>query len=122
MNIDITRIPQLAGNISRVVEISAVLVKFGIADWLGRLDSHFLSRFVKHTPLANMTGVSHEARIRLAFTELGTTFIKFGQILSTRRDLVGQALADLALAAAEQILEARGLLALQPIAGEHLLM
>ena len=94
MNIDITRIPQLAGNISRVVEISAVLVKFGIADWLGRLDSHFLSRFVKHTPLANMTGVSHEARIRLAFTELGTTFIKFGQILSTRRDLVGQALAD----------------------------
>ncbi|WP_238537809.1 ABC1 kinase family protein [Zavarzinella formosa] len=94
MNIDFTRIPQLAGNIARLVEISAVLVKFGIADWLGRMDSHFIGRFVRRSPLANLAGVTHEARIRMAFTELGTTFIKFGQILSTRRDLVGLALAD----------------------------
>ena len=33
-------------------------------------------------------------RIRLAITELGTTYIKFGQMLSTCRDLVGQDVAD----------------------------
>ena len=33
------------------------------------------------------------ARIRLAVTELGGTFIKFGQMLSTRPDLVGQDVA-----------------------------
>ena len=38
--------------------------------------------------------VGREARIRLALTELGTTFIKLGQNLSTRADLVGPALAQ----------------------------
>ena len=41
-----------------------------------------------------ITNDSHEARIRLALTDLGTTFIKFGQILSTRPDIVSPALAD----------------------------
>jgi len=37
---------------------------------------------------------SRATRIRLAVTELGTTYIKFGQMLSTRPDLVGQEVAD----------------------------
>lgn len=94
MSIDFTRIPQLAGNIGRLIEIGTVMVKFGIADGLARIDSKFFARIANHTPLADFTGVSHQARIRLALTELGTTFIKFGQILSTRRDLVGPSLAE----------------------------
>ena len=39
----------------------------------------------RHTP---------EKRIRLALTELGPTFIKLGQLLSTRPDLAGVQLAD----------------------------
>lgn len=35
-----------------------------------------------------------ERRIRVAMTELGTTFVKLGQVLSTRPDLVGKTLAD----------------------------
>src|SRR5262245_7803189 len=37
--------------------------------------------------------MTREARIRLTLTELGPTFIKLGQLLSTRPDVVGKELA-----------------------------
>src|SRR5438132_1722314 len=43
---------------------------------------------------AGLDSLTHDARIRLALLELGTTFVKLGQMLSTRPDLVGVALAD----------------------------
>src|SRR5207248_6107491 len=92
--LDFTATPQLARNIARLAEIARVLAKYGLADWLGRLDSKFVQRWTRGTELARLATVTHEARIRLVLTELGTTFIKFGQVLSTRLDLVGPALAD----------------------------
>src|SRR5882724_8203556 len=94
MNLDFTAIPQLARNIARVAEIARVLAKYGLGDWLARLDSSFVKRWTRGTELARLTTFTHEARIRLALTELGATFIKFGQVLSTRPDLVGPALAN----------------------------
>jgi ubiquinone biosynthesis protein len=91
---DFTAIPQLARNIARVAEIARVLVKYGLGDWLARLDSSFVKRWARGTEIARISTVSHEARIRLVLTELGTTFIKFGQVLSTRLDLVGPELAS----------------------------
>jgi ubiquinone biosynthesis protein len=41
----------------------------------------------------SIADLSTAVRIRLALSELGTTFIKFGQMLSTRPDLVGQDVA-----------------------------
>ena len=93
MAVDLTRIPQLARNLNRVIEIAAILAKYGFADWLARLDARFLSRWVPVKSLAPITDATHEARLRLACTELGTTFIKLGQMLSTRRDLIGRELA-----------------------------
>jgi ubiquinone biosynthesis protein len=94
MPIDLTSIPQLARNANRLAEMGGVLAKYGLADWLDRLDAKFLRRWVKNTKLDTLAEVSHEARVRLAFTELGTTFIKLGQMLSTRRDLIGPLLAN----------------------------
>ncbi len=80
-------------NAKRVGEILAILGRYGLADWLSGLNYDWLQgRFVSFDG-ARLGKLTQEARIRLALTELGTTFIKFGQMLSTRADLVGPSLA-----------------------------
>jgi ubiquinone biosynthesis protein len=78
----------------RVTEILSVLSKYGLADWLGGLNYEWLQGRLVSANGERLGKVTHEARIRLALTELGTTFIKLGQVLSTRADLLGPALAD----------------------------
>ena len=87
--IDLTSIPRLARSLGRLIEIARTLAKYGLADALARLDYRFVKRWTRETELARLSTESRDARIRLALTELGPTFIKFGQVLSTRRDLVG---------------------------------
>jgi ubiquinone biosynthesis protein len=94
MALDLTKVPQLARNFNRLVEIARILARYGLADWISRLDARFLTKWVGRKSVRPLTEVSHEARVRLALTELGTTFIKLGQMLSTRRDLVGPAMAN----------------------------
>ena len=52
-----------------------------------------MQRWLRGSAGQNIVALSIPVRIRLALTELGTTFIKFGQMLSTRPDLVGQDVA-----------------------------
>src|SRR5262245_1346593 len=92
--LDLTSIPQLARNLGRLAEIARSLVKYGLADGLSRLDSKFVHRMTRGTEIERLSAFTTEARIRLVLTELGTTFIKFGQVLSTRRDVIGPALGD----------------------------
>jgi ubiquinone biosynthesis protein len=94
MAVNLAQIPQLARNGNRLAEIAGVLAKYGLTDWLAKLDVRFITRLMRKTPVRPITDASPEARVRLALTELGTTFIKLGQMLSTRRDLVGPAQAD----------------------------
>jgi ubiquinone biosynthesis protein len=89
----ITSIPQLARNVNRLREIALILSKYGLADWINRLDLDFAKGLFKSAEGRQIAAVSHEVRVRLVLTELGTTFIKLGQVLSTRADLLGQAQA-----------------------------
>ena len=85
---------RVEGNARRLGEIVSVLSRYGLADWLAGLNYEWLQgRFVSSNG-KQLSKLTHEARIRLALTELGTTFIKLGQILSTRADLVGPELAE----------------------------
>lgn len=90
----ITSIPHFARNANRLREILTILSKYGLADWLSKIELDAVKGFFKGRDGKLLTEQSHETRIRLALTELGTTFIKLGQILSTRADLVGPKLAD----------------------------
>ncbi len=91
--INLTDIPRLARSAGRLADITRTLAKYGLADALARLDYRFVRRLASGTRLGRLSAGTREARTRLALTELGTTFIKLGQVLSTRRDLIGPALA-----------------------------
>ncbi len=80
-------------NAKRVGEIIAILGRYGLADWLGGLNYEFIQGRLTSFDGERLGQLTQEARIRLALTELGTTFIKLGQMLSTRADIVGSSLA-----------------------------
>lgn len=90
----ITAIPQFYRNLRRGTEILSILSKYGLADWLAHLNIEFFKDQFKAPHGEALARLTRETRIRLALTELGPTFIKLGQLLSTRPDVVGVALAD----------------------------
>lgn len=90
----IPSIPQLYRNLRRWTEILAVLSKYGLADWLSRTQIDFIKDRLRAADGEVLARLSTPARIRMALTELGPTFIKFGQLISTRPDLIGPELAE----------------------------
>jgi ubiquinone biosynthesis protein len=78
---------QMLGTAHRAGEVAATLARFGFGEFLGKTG---LDRFlggVTRTDDGAITRQPLPVRVRLLLEELGPTFVKGGQILSTRPDL-----------------------------------
>lgn len=81
--------------LARMLSIQRVLVKHGLDEFIS--ETHFLRplRFVFYLlPRGSDISEPLGKRIRLALQELGPIFVKFGQAVSTRRDLLPADVAD----------------------------
>lgn len=80
-----------ATQLPRYNEIVTILFKYGFADVLKLVAWQQITggdKGVLETHASGLLSKPPQERLRLALEELGPTFIKFGQILSSRRDLV----------------------------------
>lgn len=93
MKIHLETIDRLERNTRRVAEIVGVLTKYGLADWLKSVPIARVQEWLHGAGGQAIHEIPVEARVRLAFAELGATFVKLGQMLSTRPDVVGLELA-----------------------------
>lgn len=77
-------------NVGRAREVLAVFASHGFADWVHRMQlSKLLPKRVATRPRYQEIPLAERARA--AFEELGPTFIKLGQLLATRPDLIPEA-------------------------------
>ena len=72
----------------RLQEISRVLLRHGLGHVAQRLHLPGVGWWRQRQPRPETGEFSPPERIRMIFEELGPTFIKFGQILSIRRDVL----------------------------------
>ena len=91
---NLASIRSLGLNARRFEEIARTLVRYGLADWLGEILPSAIGRHLESADGQSLVGLSTPERLRFALTDLGTAFIKVGQILSTRADLVGPEIAS----------------------------
>jgi len=84
--------------LARMLEIQRVLLRHGLDDFVRATHLYRPLKFVfLLSPglwLARRRGVTRGERLRLALEELGPIFVKFGQAVSTRRDLLPNDIAD----------------------------
>lgn len=82
-------------DLKRLREIVAVLAKYQFTNVLERTGIiKSVLKFFKSTDIYEELDSTAPERLRLAMEDLGTTFIKLAQVLSTRPDLVGKDVAD----------------------------
>jgi ubiquinone biosynthesis protein len=84
--------------LARLLQIQRALVRHGLADFVRATHLYRPFRFLAYlspwTWFQRSMGVTRGERLRLALEELGPIFVKFGQAVSTRRDLLPADIAD----------------------------
>src|SRR6185295_10688227 len=84
--------------IARLIEIQRVLVRHGLDEFVRATHLYRPLRFIfllsPWTWAVRRSDAPRAERLRLALEELGPIFVKFGQVLSTRRDLLPVDIAD----------------------------
>ncbi len=92
----LAQLPQAFRSIKRVPQIASVLIKYGFGDVVNRIGIDSLLHDMKVKLFSDVPpefeGLTTEERIRRALEELGPTFVKFGQIMATRPDLIPMSL------------------------------
>ncbi|MGO9850606.1 MAG: ubiquinone biosynthesis regulatory protein kinase UbiB [Steroidobacteraceae bacterium] len=82
----------------RLLEIQRVLLRHGLDDYVRATHLYRPLRFLLYCSpglwLERRRGGARGERLRLALEELGPIFVKFGQAVSTRRDLLPPDIAD----------------------------
>lgn len=83
----------------RLITILATVLRFGL-DQLAldgaakTFDSRILNTLIALSRLGRRPKAPRGVRLRMALEHLGPIFVKFGQVLSTRRDLLAEDIAD----------------------------
>jgi ubiquinone biosynthesis protein len=84
--------------LGRLLQIQRVLVRHGFDDFVRATHLYRPLRFLFYlspwTWFQRRRGATRAERLRLALEELGPIFVKFGQAVSTRRDLLPSDIAD----------------------------
>jgi ubiquinone biosynthesis protein len=81
--------------ILRLARILRVSLRFGLDEFvLAHPRTEFLNRLVNRLLFWRRLDAPRAARLRQALEDLGPIFVKFGQVLSTRRDLLPTDIAD----------------------------
>ncbi len=82
----------------RLLRISSILARYRLDDLLAATHLYRPMKFLRVlAPWANQAGMAEKPRgerLRLALQDMGPVYVKFGQIVSTRRDLVPADIAD----------------------------